>query len=672
MNFPKTRNMLNQFILFLLLIQIIFPQNVSELIQPKCSSKKVEYSIFANMKEYLAHENNIDGRELYSNIDALKSKKVGTLSFFTLDGFTNVEKYNSLDDLLDALRKHKVDAIFVDNALGNYTQVLTNDLSQISGEMNKIFASFVCQKDSNIYQKLIEFKKVIEGNGRYYESYYQWMGIIEDGTFINKTITRNKDTLKALFFNYPPYTFKNEKGELVGSHVEFLYGFARYIGYQVELKEASSIDELNQAIKSNSFDIVSYFVQGDAPKENSYLFFDEGKLNPVIRYSNHPDSAKWDIYDSIEQFNGEKLGCVKGYSFEYLYKEKFPKSEIKYYNNDYDLLYYLLKEEIEGFLADEHVAKRSERRFPERITYFDINLTNRLGYGFKNSDNTLLNEFNEFLEKQDVEKLFKKWNVEDTSNIKIEKDNYQGQKTIKVGLLTDSRPFCFLENKEEEIKGFDADLIYKFAKSKNYNVDLVILTNTEDRMKIGEKDTDFNIIGGHFTITEERAKTITFSNPIYKEGTSLIIRRDIKKDTMKLALFDGEYNKIRNNKAKLYSKVGNKTVTSLCAFPDIYDYNITIKCSIKDFNGTDPFTQGIESTTTEDKLYIMYSDLEIDNILKANEKLKLPIIQESDKTKHICSEENRVKESNIFSIISTIVGGATFIGLFIAILSFCL
>ena len=68
----------------------------------------------------------LDGRELYSTIDDLKSKKVGTLSFFTLDGFTNVEKYDSYDDLIDALRKHKIDAIFVDNSLANYTQVLTH------------------------------------------------------------------------------------------------------------------------------------------------------------------------------------------------------------------------------------------------------------------------------------------------------------------------------------------------------------------------------------------------------------------------------------------------------------------------------------------------------------------------------------------------------------------
>ena len=313
-----------------------------------------------------------------------------------------------------------------------------------------------------------------------------------------------------------------------------------------------------------------------------------------------------DLYDSVEQLNGEKLGCITGYAFEYLFKENFPDSEIQYYNNHYDCLYYLLREEFEGFLSDEHIAKGAEEKFPERITYFDVNATNDIGFGFKKIDNNpLLNEFNEFLEKQDVEKLYEKWDVEDTSNLKIEKDNYQGVKAIKVGLFADSKPFCFMED-EEELKGIDAELIYEFEKSKNYNVDLVIFINAEDRMKIGEDDSDLNLTGGDFTITEERAKTISFCNPTYKIGTSLIIRRDIKKDTMKLSFFDGVYNKIPDNKAKLYSKVGNKTLTSFCAFPDIYDYIIAINCSINDFNETDPFTQGIESTTTEDKLYIMY------------------------------------------------------------------
>ena len=74
--------------------------------------------------------------------------------------------------------------------------------------------------------------------------------------------------------------------------------------------------------------------------------------------------------------------------------------------------------------------------------------------------------------------------------------------------------------------------------------------------------------------TEERAKTIGFFNPIYKIDTSLIVRTNIKIDTIKLDFFDDEYNKIFNNKANLYSKAGNKAITSFCAFPNIYDYTI--------------------------------------------------------------------------------------------------
>ena len=660
------------FAIFLLSFQIIFSQDVSELIQPKCTNKKVEYTILANMKEYLANENNIDGREFYSTIEDLKSKKVkvGTLSFFTLDGFTNVEKYNSLDDLLEALRKHKVEAIFLDSSFANLTQIISKDLSEIEGEANKLKYSFVCEKNSNIYQKLVEFQNLNKQNGRFSETYYKWMRINEDGYYINKKLTRNNGNVKALVFYYPPFVFKDEKGELVGSTIQFLYGFCGYNGYQLDLKMTASIDELDQAIKNKSFDIVNYFVQDDASSEYSYFIFDELPLNPIIRFSNYPDSTIWSIYESPKEFDGEILGCLNKYSFEYLYKENFPNSNVKYYDNNYDLLYYLLKEEIEGFLIDETIAKNSAKKFPDRITYFDMNVTNDLGFAFKKNDVTLRDEFNQFLEKQDVEKLYEKWNVEDSSDIKIEKDNYEGEKTIKVGLLMDSYPFCFKEN--NEIKGIEVDLIYNFAKSKNYNVELVEFLKSEDRMKIGEKGTDLDITGGQFTITEERSQTVSFSNPIYKVGTSLVVRRDIKKDTVNLAILDNEFNPISDNKATLLHKVGNKTVKSLCAFPSTYNYTLILKCTINDFNGTDPFTQGIEATTTEDKLDFEYSYLEIDNILKGNEKLKLPIIQESDKTEHICSEENRIKESNISTIAAVVAIGTALPGLLFIILRFCI
>ena len=432
----------------------------------------------------------------------------------------------------------------------------------------------------------------------------------------------------------------------------------------------ASIDELNQAIQNNSFDIVNTFLPDNGTSEYPVITIGEIALNPIIRYSSYPESTIWSIYESPKDLDGEVLGCLKNYSFEYLYDENFPNSDVKMYDNNYDLLYFLLREDIEGYLTDETIAKNNVKKFPERITYFDMNVTNDLGFAFKKNDTILINEFNQFLEKQDVEKLYEKWNVKDTSEIKAEKYNIgENAETIKVGLLTDSYPFCFNEN--DEIKGIEVDLIYQFAKSKNYNVDIVEFFNAEERFKIVEKDSDFNITGGQFTITEERSQIVSFSNPIYKVGTSLVVRTDSKIDTIKLTILDKEFNEIPDNKAKLLSKVGNKTVTSLCAFPDFYKNSLILNCSINDFNGTDPFTQGIESTTSEDKLKIVYSYLEIDNILKGNEKLKLPIIQESDKSEHICSEENKLQESKISPIIAASAGVAL-LSLIFTILRFCL
>ena len=52
--------------------------------------------------------------------------------------------------------------------------------------------------------------------------------------------------------------------------------------------------------------------------------------------------------------------------------------------------------------------------------------------------------------------------------------------------------------------------------------------------------------------------------------------------------------------------------------------------------------------------------------------MKLPIIQENDKTEHIFSEENRVQESNNSILVSVIVGGVAALGLLFTILKFCL
>ena len=252
----------------------------------------------------------------------------------------------------------------------------------------------------------------------------------------------------------------------------------------------------------------------------------------------------------------------------------------------------------------------------------------------KDDGNTLLQEFNEFLKNFDTDSLYKKWDVEDTSRLKVDQET-GGANEINAAFNFDIKPFCFLENGEE--KGYEIDLLYNFAKAKNYKIKMTRLNAASERISylVNQKA---DITGSSFTITDERKRQLDFSDPIYKVGTVLIVRKEDKKDKVNLLLHDKDYKEISDKKATVYNTIGGKTVSSSCVFPEKYNDTILINCTISDLNGTDPYTQGIEDIKTSDKLRINKIDYEIDNLLKANSKLGTNIIQESDKSKSICSK----------------------------------
>ena len=121
--------------LFLLIIilstQFSYSQNIEELIQPKCDESNMYFSIVGNMREYIENDNNLDGREIYENLDDIKTKKIGVLngSDYNSSIFQNVTIYDIYEDLLNDLRTYKLDAIIVDNILSNYTQAFEMDIT---------------------------------------------------------------------------------------------------------------------------------------------------------------------------------------------------------------------------------------------------------------------------------------------------------------------------------------------------------------------------------------------------------------------------------------------------------------------------------------------------------------------------------------------------------------
>ena len=140
--------------LVFLLISIIhyaYLQNYDELIQPKCIGNTIKYSIIADLKDYLLSDNNnIDGRDLYGEVDDLKTKKVGILkgTLISPGRFDNLISYEKINDMIIDLRNHKLDAAIVDNGVCNFTQAFEDDLTLLEGFFQLNFVGFAVQKDN--------------------------------------------------------------------------------------------------------------------------------------------------------------------------------------------------------------------------------------------------------------------------------------------------------------------------------------------------------------------------------------------------------------------------------------------------------------------------------------------------------------------------------------------
>lgn len=222
-------------ILFFLLISCIhyvYLYNYDELIQPKCEENTIKYSIIADLKNYLISDNgNIDGRDLYGEVDDLKTKKVDILKgTFVIPGkFDSLILYEKLDDILRDLRNHKLDAIITDDGVCNFTQAFSDDLSLLEGFLGMSNIGFAVQKDNitliNEINELLGRSSVgIRKN---------WYGFDDAQKYVNKGLNGTKGYLNIMYrLQFPPYAYI-EDGESIGSEVGLIYFLLSYMDIEL-------------------------------------------------------------------------------------------------------------------------------------------------------------------------------------------------------------------------------------------------------------------------------------------------------------------------------------------------------------------------------------------------------------------------------------------------------
>ena len=460
-----------------------------------------------------------------------------------------------------------------------------------------------------------------------------WIGVDEGFKYIDKNLSDSSKTLNILLnTNQRPYAYR-ENNEIKGMIVQLIYEFAKFFKYKLNIIDTNTVEDFIPAVKNGSVDIsVGYVLNEDISKETSLKLMTTQISSAtiyVIRYDNSINSTEWTIPSSVEEFDGEALGCLK--PDEDLMKSIFPESEKKIISSSYpnELFNYLLRETTDGVLVDKIILDYYLKN-TDRLSYYDDILSNN-SYGILFNSEETRNKFNEFLEKNYSEgklnQLFNEWkNADENKIINKEYTTLSGNNILKVS-FPKIRPMCYSEN--GVYKGYELDLLYQFAKENEYNIEI----NSENPdVYLGCK----NITNNNY-----------FSNPILNSSSVLAVRKDSIRKLIPIKVLDGNY--VEENKIEIPVNVSGKEKKSSCVFPNsFYNNTILINCSISDLSESEKFNkEEIKYGNTNERIKLLYSSISAENLLKSNNIFSdNNLIKNSDTSNIICPDKNNTDNTD--------------------------
>lgn len=220
---------------------------------------------------------------------------------------------------------------------------------------------------------------------------------------------------------------------------------------------------------------------------------------------------------SIEELNGLRAGVLLGSICDQLTKENFPDSEISYFNTNADLCEALISNKVEYFLLDTFVVDMMSYE-NEGVTKIDYSLMDQpIGIATQKSEKgaRLAAEYSEFIKnnKEEIDKIVNKWLSQgdyDYDSVEKYQPKLTGENgTLNVSVSATTVPFTYADG--DTFNGIEMDIIRMFCEEAGYNLHV---EGTDFSSVIAAVTSGKSDIGACcITITEERAKSVNFSEP---------------------------------------------------------------------------------------------------------------------------------------------------------------
>ncbi len=444
---------------------------------------------------------------------------------------STVLNFNSVTELLQALKSNRIDAYFIDSPVGlqqiketsgikllgeplideQYGFIFNSESTELQGQFNKIIQRF--RKDGTL--DMLEKKWVLgEGdpNLSFDESIPTPNGVLEVGVEVN-----------AL-----PFAYMAGKS-FVGYDVELLYLICAELGYKPHLV-SYPFTALLPAVTSGRATVGFGCITYTAERAKTMLFSDStynGGPVAMIRDGNTDG-----VYTSLSEIDGKNIGYLEGSVYIDQIEKILPNSSSFQYASHSEIIQALKTGRIDAYITDEPMAKTHIRNTDGLMQIDETLSTDNYGFIFDLSDAQLRDDFNKVLsqlrEDGALDRLKEKWILgEGDSNLSFDESIPTPNGELHVAVAADTMPFAYF-GEDMNIVGYDIELLYLICAELGYKPTLSDFSFTD---LINTLTSDIADIGiGCITYTEERAEAVLFSDSTYESGTVAVVLGNTNED----------------------------------------------------------------------------------------------------------------------------------------------
>ena len=443
-------------------------------------------------------------------------------------------KYNDFLSQYLALQSGKIDALIANES--EFISAVNNGLEHVRllpGYVGKPVPTAAGISDNSkipgLKEKFNAFIAELKSDGTLSAMYKRWV-YDNDTNMPAIDVPENSDvhlTVATTGVVMPFSFFINS--DVTGFDIELARRFAAYLGATVEFK-IYGFGSILMAIKSGAVDIAlsNLYVTKESAESVTFsdIVFDINCIAAVYDENKTPAIPQNET-GNFEAFRGKRIGVPVGSVISEMVKERIPDAEIFYFDMLANFIAALESRKIDAFAMDEPVIYMLERE-NSRYTHSDKNLgsvNNAFIFSKSPENNPLADEINEYIRRMrsdgTLDEIRAIWFGGDESR-KIIPDykNFLGTKgTIRIATNNDTPPFSYI--KDGRLAGYDVDVILRFCREKGYRPDFSEMNFSSVIPAVSSRKCDIGI--GAISMTEERADSVRFSEPVCSVKTLMLI-----------------------------------------------------------------------------------------------------------------------------------------------------